>query len=86
MEDIFKHHGTGLESPATRAHAIEPSDTADLMLVSRALNVAQSGLVQVTTTGGTTAQVYIAAGIPFPIRTVRVWATGTTAGGIVALS
>lgn len=86
MDDIFKNHGSGLESPATRAYAVEPSDTADLVLVSRALNVAQAGLVKVTTTSGTTAQVYIAAGIPFPIRTVRVWATGTTATGIVALS
>ena len=86
MEDIFKHHGSGLESPATRAHAVEPSDTADLPLASRALNVAQSGLVKVTTTKDTTAQIYIAAGVPFPIRVVRVWATGTTATGIVALS
>lgn len=86
MEDIFKNHGTGLESPAARVQAVVPSDTSDLALVSRALNVAQSGSVQVTTVGGTTAQVYIAAGIPFPIRTVRVWATGTTATGIVALS
>lgn len=86
MTDIFKNHGSGLESPATRAHAIEPSDSADLVLASRALNVAQSGLVRVTTTGETTAQIYIAAGVPFPIRAVRVWATGTTATGIVALS
>lgn len=86
MTDIFKNHGSGLESPATRAYAVEPSDSADLGLASRALNVAQSGLVRVTTTGDTTAQIYIAAGVPFPIRAVRIWATGTTATGIVALS
>ena len=86
MNDIFKHHGTGLESPASRAHPVEPSDTTDLPLASRALNVAESGLVKVTTTNDTTAQIYIAAGVAFPIRAARIWATGTTATGIVALS
>jgi hypothetical protein len=86
MTDIFKQHMNGLESPASRAHAVQPDDSADLPLASRALNVAEAGLVQVTTISGTTAQIFIAAGIPFPIRVARVWATGTTATGIVSLT
>jgi len=42
--------------------------------------------VQVTTSGGSVASVYIAAGTAFPVRATRVWATGTTASGITALS
>ena len=86
MTDIFKKHINGLESPASRVYAIQPNDSADLAVVSRAINVAEAGLVQVTTISGTTAQIFVAAGIPFPIRCSRVWATGTTATGIVSLT
>lgn len=86
MTDRFDNHTPGLESPASHLLAVTPSDATDLAQTSRALNVAQSGLVQVTTTGGSVATIYIAAGVPFPVRVTRVWSTGTTASGIVALS
>lgn len=86
MTDIFKRHMNGLESPASWAYAITPDDATDLPVASRALNVAEAGFVQVTTVSGTVARIYVAAGIPFPIRVTRVWATGTTALGIVSLS
>lgn len=86
MTDAFQNHKTGLDSPAIQLHAVTPSDTEDLPSASRGLNVATSGTVKVTTVGGTTDAVYIAAGIIFPVRAKRVWATGTTATGIVALS
>ena len=86
MEDIFKDHATGLESPASRIQAVIHDDVNDLTTASRALNVAATGTVRVTTTGGTTADIFVAAGIPFPVRATRVWATGTTATGIVALT
>ena len=86
MTDRFENHTPGLESPASHLLAVVPSDTADLTITARALNVAQSGLVQITTTGDTTETVYIAAGSTFPVRVTRVWATGTTASGIIALS
>ncbi|MEL6734364.1 MAG: hypothetical protein AAFO98_00565 [Pseudomonadota bacterium] len=85
MSDPFKNYTPGLESPATSVEAITPDDGTDLVQPSRALNVAQSGLVQITTLDDTTATVFIAAGIPFPVRAKRVWATGTTAVGIVSL-
>lgn len=86
MTDRFDDFTSGLESPASHLSAVTPNDAADLAMTSRALNVAQSGLVQITTTGGTTEVVYIVAGSAFPVRATRVWATGTTASGIVALS
>jgi hypothetical protein len=86
MSDDFKNHSAGLQSPASKLFAVVPDDRVDLPIASRALNVAEAGFVQVTTTGGTTEAVYIAAGSAFPVRAVRVWATGTDATGIVALS
>lgn len=86
MADAFSEFTSGLESPALRVLEVVPSDTTNLAEVSRALNVGTSGAVRLTTVHGTTATVQIAAGIPFPIRVVRVWSTGTTATNIVALS
>lgn len=85
MNDIFEGFTSGLESPATRLEAVMPNDSEDLASVSRALNVATSGSVRVTTLGDSTETLHIIAGIAFPVRVRRVWATGTTATGIVAL-
>lgn len=85
MSDPFQNHVPGLESPASGLMPVIPDDAADLPVAARALNVAQSGFVQLSTVEGDTAAVYIAAGIAFPIRAARVWASGTTATGIVAL-
>lgn len=85
MSDPFDSHVSSLESPATIIQPVTPDDGADLATPSRALNVMQSGAVQVTTVGGTTATIYVAAGIGFPLRVRRVWATGTTATGITAM-
>ncbi len=85
MIDTFETFGPGLESPATRLVAAVPSDTSDLSHASRAVNVATSGTVRVTTLGGDVGTVFIAAGLAFPLRVTRVWATGTTATGIVVM-
>jgi len=86
MSDLFESHAPGLESPASHVMEVTPSDGADLIMTSRAINVAQSGLVQITTVSGSTATVYIAAGMAFPVRATRIWASGTTANGITVLS
>ncbi|MEL6167102.1 MAG: hypothetical protein AAFR35_00330 [Pseudomonadota bacterium] len=85
-QDKFKELAVGLSSPATEIEEITPSDTVDLLTTTRALNVANSGIVRVTSASGHTADVYIAAGTAFPFRAVRVWSTGTTAAGIRGLS
>jgi hypothetical protein len=86
MTDAFAKLTTGLESPATHLETVTPSDTDDLALVSRAINVATSGSIRVTALDGSTETLHVTAGIAFPVRVRRVWATGTTATGIVALS
>ncbi|MBW4710750.1 hypothetical protein KX928_23415 [Roseobacter sp. YSTF-M11] len=86
MTDKFKNVSTGLESPPSRLFAIVPDNDADLALVTRVINVAAAGTVKVTTVDGDEDDVFIAAGIPFPIRARRVWATGTTATGIRGLT
>lgn len=85
MTDPFDSFRTALDSPASNAIALTPDDATDLPLVCRALNVAVSGSVRVTTRNGDDVVLTIAAGIPFPIRVKRVWNTGTSASGIVAL-
>ena len=85
MSDPFKDYASSLESPATVLVPVTPSDTTDLTVVSRAINVSQSGFVRMTTTGNTTATVYIAAGVGFPVRATRIWAAETTATGITAM-
>jgi hypothetical protein len=84
--DHFKDHAQGLESPATRIAEIVPSDYASLAFATRAITVETAGHLQVETTAGDTGRVFVAAGIPFPLRAVRIMATGTTASGIVGLA
>lgn len=86
MSDKFSAYSASLTSPAERLTEITPDDATDLPEVARAINVATSGAVRVTTIGGTTATVYIAAGVAFPVRALRIWASGTAATGIVAMS
>lgn len=86
MTDTFQDHTPGLESPPSHILNVSPNDNQDMPTSCRALNVATDGLVRVTLVGGTTGTVFIAAGVTFPLRAKRVWATGTTATGIAALS
>ena len=84
--DQFENHTPGLESPASRLFEIVPSDGNPLGLVTRAIAVETAGHVQVVTVSGDTGRVFIAAGVPFPLRVSQVMATGTTATGIVGLA
>ncbi len=84
-QDKFSDHSVGLDSPVTRMFPVIPDDATDLPHTGRALNVAQSGKVQITTCEGDTATVYVAAGLAFPVRAVRIWQTGTTATDIVVM-
>ncbi len=85
MTDLFEGYNPGLESPPTQAETVVPSDANDLAFTSRAINVAETGTVAVTTLSGDVVTLYIAAGVAFPIRATRIWSTGTTATGIISL-
>ena len=85
MADTFNSHADSLNSPPSNLIPVTPDDGADLEFAARALNVAVTGTVRVTSIRGDTATLMVAAGIAFPVRVSRVWATGTTATGIVAM-
>ncbi|GGL77403.1 spike base protein, RCAP_Rcc01079 family [Wenxinia marina] len=85
MSDRYENHATGLESPAIRIVAITPDDGADLGEAVRGLNVAGAGSVRIRTVGGSEGTIFVAAGAAFPVRVARVYASGTTASGIVGL-
>lgn len=84
--DYFAKHTPGLESPASRLFEIYPSDTDPLTVVTRAISVDAAGYLQVVTASGDTGRIFVAAGVPFPLRVTQVMASGTTATGIVGLS
>ena len=82
--DDSRGKGTGLESPVSNLAIVTPSDAADLAFVSRAVWLGVGGALRVTTLGGQTVTTpALAAGVPHPIRAARIWATGTTATGIM---
>ena len=85
MTDTFSSHMPGLSSPAESITLIVPDDSIDLAYATRAINVSNTGNVRITTVSGTTETICIAAGVAFPIRARRVWATGTDAAGIRGL-
>lgn len=70
---------------ADGAFVVVPDDGADLPTVPVAINVSQSGTVAFIGTDGNQCDVFIAAGIAFPLRCRRILATGTTAQGIRGL-
>jgi len=83
--DNFENFPTSLDSPAKGILEVTPSDGTDLTISSRALAVAEEGTVKVTMVNGTVGTITIVPGAPFAVRATRVWATGTSATGIVAL-
>lgn len=84
-EDIFASFSRVPSLPASSTEEIVPNDSVDLARVTLALNVATPGSVRVTTHSGDVTTVYVAAGVAFPLRVRRVWASGTTATGIRGL-
>ena len=78
-------------APYTRAVAITPSDSTDLVEVPRALNVHKSGGQSHTTvkcilSGDTVAvSLVLLIGNIVPIRASRVYSTGTDATTVIAL-
>jgi hypothetical protein len=72
--------------PAISVAEVTPDDANDLADISIGLNVSTPGKIRVTTMQGQVTDVTVSPGAVFPIRVSRVWATGTTATGIRALT
>jgi hypothetical protein len=72
--------------PADNAAAVTPNDSVDLTNVARALYIGTGGDVKITTAGGDTVTLNdVQGGSILPIRTKRVFSTGTTASNMVAI-
>lgn len=69
----------------SRAALVTPNDTNDLAFIATSLIIGTSGNIKVTTTGGDTITIPAVPVGRFDLQVTRVWATGTTASGIVAL-
>lgn len=75
----------GYRDPVFNAFAITPNDGADLATTTRGLYIGGTGDIKLTFSGGATVTLTnVAPGI-WPFQAVRVFATGTTATGIVGL-
>ena len=86
MSDEYEGFTHGLEAPAKDGFEIVPNDGVDLPRVTRAVHVGTGGAVRVTLLHGATVTLTgLSNGALLPIRALRVHATGTTAGGLVAL-
>ena len=64
---------------------VTPDDGQDLPRPVDGVNVATAGEVAFISALGNSRTVTVAAGIAFPMRMVRILATGTTAAGIRGL-
>jgi len=80
------------QSLASGGVAVTPNDTTDLTSVAYGLWIGVGGTLKVDcasgpagTPGRTTFATTVPVGL-FPFKVIRVYATGTTATGIVALS
>lgn len=83
----FEHYGASLESPASSAEAITPSDVAPLATPSRSIYVGVTGDVSVVMLDGTTATfIGMVAGMAYPLRVSKVMATGTSATNLISLT
>lgn len=75
-----------VRSIAGEAVDVTPNDSTDLATLGAALYVGTGGSVKVDITGsGTVTFTNVANGTFMPIYVDRVYATGTTASGIIAL-
>jgi hypothetical protein len=84
--DPFDGLPTTLTTPARDAQAIVPSDTVALTTMPRAIYVGVTGNLAALMPGGQTVVFQnVAAGTLLPVRAARINATGTTAGGLVAV-
>lgn len=83
MIDTFSDHVTDISAPPSNALQVNPSDTADLAYVTRAIYVGIQGDLRVLTHNGQDVIYKDVIGTKV-IRAKKVFATGTTAGALIA--
>lgn len=87
--EAYKFESNRLESPALNAVDLDAakSDTVDLTEPTRAIFTGAGGTIIVNMVGTGTSITFanVPAGSVIPLRVSRVYATGTTATGLVGL-
>lgn len=83
--NTFEPFYTTLNDPTENLEEITPSDSAELNFISRAVLATTGGIITVDMAGtGTNKPIPIAAGQFLPIRIKKVYATGTSASGLIS--
>jgi hypothetical protein len=85
MADAIHYRAADFNSLRWVAADVTPADDADLARPAAVIVALGDGPIKVTASGGGSVTLYANAGIPLPVVVDRVWATGTSATGIVAL-
>lgn len=86
MTDTFKRMSRSLTAPAEDAVEILPDDGASLGFATRALFIGGTGDARVRMIGGAVVTfTNLPAGSLIPLRVVQVFATGTSATGLIGL-
>lgn len=76
-----------VDAPPSRAWAVTPNDSADLIRQSRGIWVGVAGDLRLLFAHDEAAVTLTAVPVGlYPMRLIRVYATGTTAGSLVAVS
>lgn len=83
--DKFESYMTGLNTPADTAYDVSPNNSVDLENATRGFICTTAGTVKVDMVRGGTVTFTVLAGVLYPFRVKRIYATGTSATGIVAL-
>ena len=84
--DDFLTFSPDISGPAGNGADIVPNNTVDFERVTRGIYVGGAGNLRVTFVGGQTVTLFnVVAGMIYPLRVSRVWATGTTATNLVGL-
>lgn len=79
----FQSIPSGLTGPCSDAIEITPDDTNDLSSVVRCLYIGAAGTIKIKTVAGNDVTFTVPSGTLLPWGAQRVYATGTTASGIV---
>lgn len=87
MADKFEHYPLILTGPATCARSLAPSDTVELTDIPRWLSVENGGTLRVDMLNNdpfdNPVDIPVMAGQLVYIRATKIYATGTSASGIL---
>jgi hypothetical protein len=86
MADRFSDNAPTVTGPATHAFLVTPSDTTSFADATRAIYCGVAGdIAAVMLSGAVVTFTNVPAGTLLPLRTIRIAAAGTTAGGLIGL-